>query len=69
MPNGRVKWFNVIRGYGFIVQDDGNEIFVPCSAIQGGDKALKKGQKVRFDIVQGPNGPEAANVIKLYMLF
>ena len=68
MPTGRVKWFNAIRGYGFIAQDDGNEVYVPRSAIRSGEQTLKKGQRVRFDIVQGPNGPEAANVVKLYLL-
>ena len=69
MPTGRVKWFNAFRGYGFIAQADGNEVYVPRSAIKGGDQALKKGQRVRFDIVQGPDGAEAANVVKIHLLF
>ena len=69
MPTGRVKWFNAFRGYGFIAQADGNEVYVPRSAIRSGEQALKKGQRVRFDIVQGPDGAEAANVVKIHLLF
>lgn len=64
MATGRVKWFNEKKGYGFISQDDGEDVFVHYTAIQArGFRTLHEGQKVRFDIVQGPKGPQAANVV------
>ncbi|HEY8514169.1 MAG TPA: cold-shock protein [Candidatus Binatia bacterium] len=66
MPVGRVKWFNNAKGYGFIVQEGGPEVFVHYSAIQGdGYKTLVEGQEVQFDIAQSEKGPQAANVIKV----
>lgn len=66
MPIGRVKWFNNSKGYGFIVQDGGPELFVHYSAIQGdGYKTLVEGQAVQFDITQSEKGPQAANVTKV----
>lgn len=66
MPEGTVKWFNASKGFGFIEQDNGKDIFVHHSAIQEeGYKSLNEGQRVRFDIVDGPKGPAAANVVKL----
>jgi cold shock protein len=66
MPIGRVKWFNNSKGYGFIVQDGGPELFVHYSAIQGdGYKTLVEGQTVQFDITQSEKGPQAANVTKV----
>ena len=66
MAQGAVKWFNESKGYGFITVDDGKDVFVHFSAIQGeGFKTLNEGQKVSFDIVNGEKGPQAANVIKL----
>jgi CspA family cold shock protein len=63
---GKVKWFNAEKGYGFIEQDEGGDIFVHYSAIQGeGYKTLEEGQRVEFDVVQGNRGPQAANVTKL----
>lgn len=65
MPVGRVKWFNDSKGYGFIEQENGEDVFVHFSAIkQDGFKTLKQGEKVEFDIVNGPKGPQAANVTK-----
>ena len=65
MQNGRVKWFNAEKGYGFIEVEGGNDIFVHYSAIQEeGFKTLEEGQQVQFDIVEGSRGPQAANVIK-----
>lgn len=62
---GRVKWFNDSKGYGFIEQDNGQDVFVHYSAIQGeGYKSLSEGQEVVFDIIQGTKGPQAANVTK-----
>lgn len=63
---GKVKWFNSEKGFGFIEVDGGDDVFVHFSAIQGdGFKTLEEGQKVTFDIVEGNRGPQAANVIKL----
>ena len=65
MPEGTVKWFNEKKGYGFISQEGGNDIFVHYSAIQGdGFRSLKEGDRVRFEITQGPKGMQAANVAK-----
>ena len=65
MANGKVKWFNNSKGYGFIQQDDGTDIFVHFSAIQGeGYKTLEEGQPVEFEVTQGPKGLQAANVAK-----
>ncbi len=63
---GIVKWFNDQRGFGFIEQPDGKDLFVHHTAIQGeGFKTLEEGQEVEFDIVEGPKGLQAANVVKL----
>ncbi|HAG51130.1 MAG TPA: cold-shock protein [Deltaproteobacteria bacterium] len=64
MANGTVKWFNESKGYGFIAQDSGEDIFVHFSAIANeGFKTLKEGQSVQFDVTQGPKGLQAANVV------
>lgn len=66
MPQGTVKWFNNKRGWGFIVKENGEDIFVHYSAIQGnGFKSLTEGQRVQFDIEEDDKGPAAANVEKL----
>ena len=63
---GKVKWFNDQKGYGFIEQSNGGDLFVHHTAIQGeGFKTLSEGQEVEFDIVEGPKGLQAANVTKL----
>lgn len=62
---GKVKWFNAEKGYGFIEREDGDDVFVHYSAIQTeGFKTLEEGQTVEFDIVEGSRGPQAANVEK-----
>jgi CspA family cold shock protein len=65
MATGTVKWFNESKGFGFIAQDDGGaDVFVHFSAIQGGGfKTLAEGQKVSFDVQNGPKGPQASNVV------
>ena len=66
MTNGIVKWFNSEKGFGFISREDGSDVFVHFSAIQGdGFKTLEEGQKVSFDIVEGNRGAQASNVVKL----
>ncbi len=63
MATGTVKWFNSEKGYGFISQEDGPDVFVHFSAIQGeGYRNLEENQKVEFDLTQGQKGPQAANV-------
>ena len=65
MANGVVKWFNDAKGFGFIEQENGVDVFVHFSSIQGdGFKSLTEGDAVTFDIVQGAKGPQAANVVK-----
>ena len=66
MVTGTVKWFNADKGYGFITVDNGDEVFVHFSEIQGeGFKTLEEGQKVEFEVTQGNRGPQASNVQKL----
>lgn len=66
MATGTVKWFNADKGYGFITVDNGDEVFVHFSEIQGeGFKTLEEGQKVEFEVTQGDRGPQASNVQKL----
>ena len=65
MAQGTVKWFNDAKGFGFIEQESGEDVFVHFSAIQGdGFKSLAEGDAVDFEITQGPKGLQAANVIK-----
>lgn len=63
MAEGTVKWFNESKGFGFIQQDDGKDVFVHYSAIQGdGFKTLAEGDRVSFEVVEGQKGPAAQNV-------
>ena len=65
MAVGQVKWFNDAKGYGFIEQEDGEDVFVHHSEIQmEGFKTLSEGQQVEFEITQGPKGPQASSVIR-----
>ncbi|AJD91246.1 cold-shock protein [Jeotgalibacillus malaysiensis] len=65
MHNGKVKWFNNEKGYGFLEVEGGDDVFVHFTAVQGdGYKSLEEGQEVSFEIVEGNRGPQAANVIK-----
>jgi len=66
MPVGKVKWFNAKKGFGFLEQENGDDVFVHFSAIKAeGFKSLNEGDKVQFDIVSGEKGPAAANVVKI----
>lgn len=63
---GSVKWFNAEKGYGFIQPDEGEDVFVHFSEIQGsGYKSLDEGERVSFEITQGAKGPQAVNVVKV----
>ena len=65
METGTVKWFNGSKGFGFIEREEGADVFVHFNAIQGdGYKSLDEGDKVQFEVEQGPKGPNAANVTK-----
>jgi CspA family cold shock protein len=66
MARGKVKWFNNQKGYGFITPENGKDVFVHHSVIQGeGYKSLEEGQEVEFDIQNGPKGEQATNVVKI----
>lgn len=66
MTEGTVKWFNDAKGFGFIEQDNGPDVFVHFSSIEGeGFKSLAEGDRVRFEVVQGQKGPQAASVNKI----
>ena len=66
MAQGTVKWFNDAKGYGFISQEDGEDVFVHFSAIQAqGFKSLVEGDKVEFEVTKGPKGLQASNVRKI----
>ncbi len=61
---GNVKWFNETKGYGFIQKDDGEDVFVHYSSIQGdGFRTISEGQRVSFDVIEGEKGPKATNVV------
>jgi len=63
---GKVKWFNNAKGFGFLEQEGGKDVFVHFSAILGdGSKSLNEGEKVEFDVMDSPKGPQAANVKKM----
>lgn len=63
---GTVKWFNAKKGFGFITDENGNDVFVHFSALQmDGFKVLDEGEEVEFDVVNGEKGPQASNVVKI----
>jgi cold shock protein len=65
MSKGKVKWFNEKKGYGFIEQDNGQDVFVHYTSVQGdGFKTLTQGDEVEFEVVEGKKGPQAANVVR-----
>ena len=67
MNKGTVKWFNNQKGFGFISDEQGNDVFVHYSGIQSnGFKSLEEGQEVEFEVIEGQKGPQAVNVVTLY---
>jgi len=66
MVQGKVKWFNDAKGFGFLEREGGDDVFVHFSALQGdGFKSLAEGEKVEFEVTDGPKGPQASNVTKV----
>lgn len=66
MVQGKVKWFNDAKGFGFLEREGGKDVFVHFSALKGeGFKSLSEGEKVEFEIIEGAKGPQAANVTKI----
>jgi len=65
MKTGKVKWFNAEKGYGFIVQEDGKEVFVHFKDVQGGVNVLRDNDEVEFEVEEGRKGPQAVNVKKV----
>ena len=66
MVQGKVKWINDAKGFGFLEQEGGKDVFVHFSALKGeGFKSLAEGEKVEFDVTDGPKGPQASNVTKI----
>ena len=66
MAKGKVKWFNDTKGYGFIQQESGEDVFAHYSAIGGdGFKSLKEGDEVEFEVTSGPKGPQASNIVNV----
>ncbi len=66
MAEGKVKWFNDAKGYGFIEEETGRDVFVHYSVIQAeGFKTLREGEGVNFEVIEGPKGPSAGNVVKM----
>lgn len=66
MKTGTVKWFNAVKGFGFITGEDGVDVFAHFSQIKSeGYKSLQEGQKVSYDVVQGPKGPQAENIVAI----
>jgi len=66
MPQGTVKWFDQRKGYGFIEREDGSDVFVHYSEVQGsGFRTLDEGDRVEFEIKQGPKGEQATNVVRI----
>ncbi|BDR54918.1 cold-shock protein [Bombiscardovia apis] len=62
MPSGKVRWFDANRGFGFITSDDGEDVFLPASALPAGASTLRKGSKVEFSVAAGRKGPQALDV-------
>jgi CspA family cold shock protein len=65
MPSGKVRWFDAARGFGFITGDDGEDVFLPSSALPAGVSTLRKGAKVEFSVAEGRKGPQALGVTLL----
>lgn len=65
MPNGRIRWYDTQKGYGFIASDDGKDVFLPSTAVPSDVKTLRKGTRVEFSVVEGRKGPQAMGLTVL----